>query len=234
MSQSTLTRLKVLVERAVRPVQASTPRKHKMREELLAHVSAVFEEEAARLGEEQLALERTAQRFGNPADLAGQLQESVPASDRWARALEYVFVGTGASTLRLAFRYALFSLLPAAILLTAFFAQGRMAEWPVVVAWPVFACACVFLVDRLRDALFGPGGRSWRKAALVAVASWFLIPGATFALCLTFSGDWRSSLTDVLPLIPAALLTPAALISPACLFAVDARAQREWASLSID
>jgi hypothetical protein len=69
---------------------------------------------------------------------------------------------------------------------------------------------------------------------LFLVASWFLIPGVTFALCLVFSGDMHSSLMDVLPLLPAALLTPAALISPACLFAVDARTEKEWARLQID
>src|SRR5437879_4622278 len=48
MNEPTLTQLKALVERAVRSVQASTSRKWKMREELLAHVTAVFDEEAAR------------------------------------------------------------------------------------------------------------------------------------------------------------------------------------------
>src|SRR5262249_61466072 len=81
MNESTLTQLKTLVERAVRPVRASMSRKRKMQEELLAHVSAVFEGEAARLLDEQAALERTAQRFGNPAELTGQLQTSVPTSD---------------------------------------------------------------------------------------------------------------------------------------------------------
>jgi hypothetical protein len=235
MNPSTLAQLKILVERAVRPVQASTSRKQKMREELLAHVAAVFEEEAARLGDERLVLERTEQRFGNPTELAGQLQQSVPASDRWAQILEHVFVGTGVSTLRFAFRYALFALLPGTFLLTAFCFQGRMAEWPFVVAWPVLAFVSVFLVVEMRDALSGPGGRSWRKAALVGVASWFLIPGVTFALCLTYSGDWRSSLMDMLSLLPVALLlTPAALIIPACAFGVEACTQQEWASLLID
>ena len=67
MNDSTLTQLKILVERAVRPVRASSSRKRKMREELLAHVTSVFEEEVARLANEQTALEGTAQRFGNPA-----------------------------------------------------------------------------------------------------------------------------------------------------------------------
>jgi hypothetical protein len=235
MNESTLTQLKVLVERAVRPVRASMASKRKMREELLAHVSAVYEEEAAKLGAGPAALERTELRFGNPAELTGQLQGSVPASDRFARFLEYVFVGPGVSTLRLALRYALLSLLfPGAVLLIAFVVQGRMEEWPIVVAGSVLALFSVILVDGLRDALFGPRGRSWRKAALVGMASWFLIPGVTFALCLTFTGDACSSLLDVLPLLPAALLTPAALISPACVFAVDARSQQEWASLQID
>jgi hypothetical protein len=81
MNESTLIQLKVIVERAVRPVRASTSRKRKMREELLAHVSGVFEEESARLDADQSALERTALRFGHPAEVTDQLQESVPASD---------------------------------------------------------------------------------------------------------------------------------------------------------
>jgi hypothetical protein len=231
MNQSTLTQLRILVERSVRPVQASTPRKGKMREELLAHVTAVFEEEAARLGDERLALERTEQRFGNLGELSGQLQGSVPVNDRWARFFELVLAGTGVSTLRLAFRYALFTLLPGAILLGAFFVQGRMAEWPIVAGWAVLAFVSVFLMHGMRDALFGPSGRSWPKAVVVGAASAFLIPGVTFALCLTFSGDWRSSLMNVLPLLPAGLLAPAALILPVCAFA---RTQQEWASLQID
>lgn len=88
MNESTLTQLKIVVERAVRPVRASTSRKRKMREELLAHVVGVFEEEAARLGDERAALERTELRFGNPALVTSQLQESVPAGDRIGRFFE--------------------------------------------------------------------------------------------------------------------------------------------------
>jgi ATP-dependent Clp protease ATP-binding subunit ClpC len=234
MNDSTLIQLKILIERAVRPVRASLSHKRKVREELLAHVSAVFEEEAGRAGDDRLALEQTAQRFGNPAELTGQLQESVPANDRMLRFLEQLFVGGGESGLRHALRITLLVLLfPGAFLLAAFFVQGRMAEWPTVIAGAVLAFVGVFLGDELRDALFGPRGRSWRKAVLVGAASWFLVPGVTFALCLIFSGDVRASLMDVLPVLPAALLTPAALIGPAYVFAVDARSQQEWASLSI-
>jgi hypothetical protein len=81
MNESTLTRLKIVVERAVRPVRASVSCKRKMREELLAHVIGVFEEEISRLDDEHTALERTALRFGNPSEVTSQLQESVPAGD---------------------------------------------------------------------------------------------------------------------------------------------------------
>ena len=88
MHESSVTQLKIIVERAVRTVRASTSRKWKMREELLAHVVGVFEEEAAKPGDHQTALERTARRFGNPAEVTGQLQGSIPASDRIVRFCE--------------------------------------------------------------------------------------------------------------------------------------------------
>ena len=57
MNDSTLTELKVVVERAVRPLQASLAQKRRMREELLGHLLSTFEEEAAKVGDEQAALE---------------------------------------------------------------------------------------------------------------------------------------------------------------------------------
>src|SRR6516164_11496581 len=88
MNESTMAGLKIIVERAVRPVRVSNSRRRKIREELLAHVAGVFEEERARVDDDQTALERTALRFGNPAEVTKQLQESVPAGARIARTWE--------------------------------------------------------------------------------------------------------------------------------------------------
>jgi hypothetical protein len=88
MNESSLVQLKIIVERAIRPVQASIARKRRMREELLAHVSGVFEEEFARLDNERSALEWTALRLGEPNDITTHLQESVPAGDGIARFFE--------------------------------------------------------------------------------------------------------------------------------------------------
>ena len=234
MNESTLTRLKVLVERAVRPVRASEVRKRRMREELLAHLSAVFEEEAVRLEEERAALERTEQRFGSPAELSGQLQESVPQRDRLLRWAENVFLMPGLSTFRRAYRLALLlTLLFGGFLLPAFFVQGRLSEWPTILAIPVITFSCTFVVSGMRQALYGPAGRSWAKAALVAGASCFIVPVVTFGLVLTYSGDAGSSLLTVLPLLPVSALTPVAAVLAAHLSALECRYHDDWASLPI-
>src|SRR5262249_18890944 len=198
MNESTLTQLKILVERAVRPVRASMSHKLKMREELLAHVSAVFEEEAARLNDEQAALEETAQRFGNPAELTGQLQVSVPTSDFLQRFLEGIALRTDESTLRRAVRFAVVTFFVCAVfLLPAFLVQRRMNEWPLIMAFAITVFYFAFHSDLMRQALDldGATGRSWRRAAVVAAALSFLISALTFGLVLTFSGDVRSNLT---------------------------------------
>jgi hypothetical protein len=51
MSEDVLIKLMVLVERAVRPVRTNFSRKRQMREELLAHVTAIFEEEVEKSGD---------------------------------------------------------------------------------------------------------------------------------------------------------------------------------------
>ncbi len=58
-----------IVERAVRPLRAQIARKRKMREELLAHLSEIYEEEYQRLpGLIPMPLcMRPAKRFGDPA-----------------------------------------------------------------------------------------------------------------------------------------------------------------------
>ena len=57
----------VLVERAVRPVLAGPARKLRMREELLAHLTGIYEEELARAGDEAAARAEAVRRFGDPA-----------------------------------------------------------------------------------------------------------------------------------------------------------------------
>jgi hypothetical protein len=76
------------VERIVRPVRAGTARKRKMREELLAHLTAVYDEEFARLHEPGAAMRAAAERFGEPGELTRELQNSLPFHERISYFLE--------------------------------------------------------------------------------------------------------------------------------------------------
>ena len=96
--------LMVHVERAVRAVHASPARKQRMRQELLAHLTGLVEEEKARGGDERQALARALQRFGDPAGLSQDLQASVPRPERWLSRL--FFRGPGESGLRYGARIA--------------------------------------------------------------------------------------------------------------------------------
>ena len=70
------------VERIVRPVRCTTPRKRKMREELLAHLTAIYDEELSRLSDPDAAWATAAERFGMPAELTCELQRSLSWSER--------------------------------------------------------------------------------------------------------------------------------------------------------
>src|SRR6185312_9918372 len=54
----------------------------RMREELLAHLTAIYEEELARLEDETAARAEAIQRFGDPETLTLELQQSVEWRDR--------------------------------------------------------------------------------------------------------------------------------------------------------
>jgi hypothetical protein len=63
-----------------------------MRQELLAHLTNLVEEEKARGGDEREALARALRRFGDPAGLSRDLQASVPRLERWEAGLANGFL----------------------------------------------------------------------------------------------------------------------------------------------
>jgi hypothetical protein len=244
MNGLTLQQLKILVERAVRPVRASTSRKRKMREELLAHVSAVFEEEAKR-GDESAALAQTTQRFGDPAALTRQLQSAVPAGDRFPYWIE-AFAGNPAreSALRRGLRYAALTGAFSAIFLVCFtILSGYSDEWltlarlPSLLApvWMGFLIICATILEEgMRQALFGPRGRDWLSVVAVGAAAWLLVPALLVGWCFALTGDVAASLFEVLPLFATGLLAPLALVIIVNACVKEIRYLDEWSSLKID
>ena len=80
-----------IVERTVRQVRATTARKLKMREELLAHLAEIFEEEKSKHPHAVEATRAAASRFGNPSELACELQATVPRFERYEATLNHWF-----------------------------------------------------------------------------------------------------------------------------------------------
>ena len=118
--------LRALAEGIVRPLRASTARKRRMREELLAHLAAIFDEELEKSGDQRAALEGAAKRFGDPGELSRQLQETVPRCDRWRSILERLGYQRGESVWHLAGRHLLVTL--------AIYAAAVLLALPILAA----------------------------------------------------------------------------------------------------
>jgi hypothetical protein len=213
-----------------------------MREELLAHVVGVFEDEWAKLGDERAAVERTALRFGNPAEVTRQLQESVPARDAVRR---YWEGRPGEPAWRTAIRFSwvsgVFALVLAGfVLAVASFTVGSVGAWPrealfqcicAVLTIPAWLSGLVYLTSFMEKALYGPAGRSWLKVALVVAGSWL------FMLLLLAAWSWPiwSAEWGYFAFVLAGFLIVAL---HACALAQSSllrrRYQEEWGRLPID
>ena len=186
------------VERAVRPVRASTTWKRKTREELLAHLTTIYEEEQERLHDSAAAMKESARRFGDPAELSRELDSALPVSERRAYFFER-WLGWRApeSAAKYMLRQALqsFCILAAVCVViagaTLWFAgfQGNIGvalRGPA--AFLVLTPLAQFLLGlfyfKLRDAIYGP---VWaRKSKPKAVLFDALIGLSFFAAALAF------------------------------------------------
>ena len=76
--------LRIQVERVVRPTRGSSLRKDRMREELFAHLTGLYQQELALRGDEPRAADRAIARFGDARELSRELQATVAWPERWA------------------------------------------------------------------------------------------------------------------------------------------------------
>lgn len=206
--------LMVQVERAVRPVRASARRKDRMREELLAHLSSIYEEELKRCREEGLARKAAFERLGNLRELTCALQEAVSLPERvdWRieRWLGWQAPETAARyTFRLALILFVISMALSGLVVAAtFFMQGTGVDAGTRLrlgfAFVMVTCADVFFLGllyfKIRDALFGA---PWARQ------SWFraLAYGVLFGFVVLISGL-------AVPLIGTAALAPTSALWP--------------------
>jgi hypothetical protein len=155
--------LMAAVERAVRPVRAGFARKMRMRQELLAHLTASYEEERARLGDDRAAVAEALRRFGDPKEVGRDLQASVPLPER---VLHVPVPGLGRGG-------------AASVAVRRF--VGRL-DHPATIAslWAVFTVACNVPLAWLR---FNAGSRD-------AAEAWVYAGGLAALGLLSFAFMW--------------------------------------------
>jgi Clp amino terminal domain, pathogenicity island component len=189
-----------IVERAVRPVRASLPRKRKMREELLAHLAAIHEEEMAKLNDSAAALAEANRRFGDSKKLARELESSLPWSERLSFAVERHLGWRAPESaarycMRLGFNFAIcmacciaLPLLIESLLIN----QYNTADWwsamrvcGLFLFWlPVCVAVLTWIYLQLRDAMWGAFGS--RKSALRVAAFAGVMVAFMFVFTLLF------------------------------------------------
>lgn len=255
MNDSILIHLKTIVERAVRPLPIITRRKRQFREELLAHLTAVFDDEFTRLGDESAALEKTRQRFGDPRAITAELRHSLTRRDGWAAFWEALFaridfrpgdsqrqmlVKTVGLTLATFVATELALLLPGLVfrakmpsLEDSLFMSAVVSIFSGVFTY-VFFAGC----DHLRRTLFGDGSRAapltWRRAMPTIVGSLAFFPAFAFLIYWILVGDLAASWRNFRIACCFAWLAPIMFLGAARKMAQEVSYQREWASLDVD
>jgi hypothetical protein len=247
MNDVTRKELKIVVERAVRPIRASRALKRKMREELLAHLMSVFEEELERVGVEHAALNEVKRRFGDPRELSKELQGTVLSWDRCRSVLERLDLQPGESPLHLALKQILATLVLCAVVLLVtlpvIVARGRENQVGltvhVLLAVGVGTIALWlplnFLPHTLGRALYGSQSERSRWMALFyCLASLPAFPAFAFLTFFTASGDLAASLVHVRFACCFAPAAPVLFALMSKLMVEEERYQEEWASLEIE
>jgi hypothetical protein len=234
-----------IVERAVRPVRAGQGRKLKMREELLAHFTAIYEEENARLHNPADAMYETQRRFGDLAVLAGELQSAL----RWYERIEPPFVWRAPETAaRYMFRVAVqVSLIAAAVsvlLAAMFLARFGLTRSAWLAARPLvggifFLPLIMYLMGLfyfcVRDAMFGP---QWaRKSALRVFVFELLIAAVVAVTSLGYfafaSGESVFSIRSVLSSCSCGLVAAGVILLNAKLRGPSEIAHTVWSCLDL-
>jgi hypothetical protein len=254
MNDTILTQLKTIVERAVRPVTASRRRKRQMREELLAHLTAVFDEERATCDVETTALQRARQRFGDPRELTEELEKTVT---RWNRAAVFfermdgdlqpndsqrrIVVKLAWMTLA-TFCATQLGLLPSLLTRGKALALGTTVYTAVIVSlfMGVFSYGLFVGSNQIRRAFYGDAtphtGRppSWRRAMPFLVGSLAFFPALGFSIYWVLVGDMAASLHNFRVACWFAPLAPLMLIEYARKMAAEENYKHEWADLKVD
>jgi len=239
-----------VVERVVRPIRAGVAHKRKMREELLAHFAVIYDEEEGQLDDPAAALKAAAGRLGDPAVLARDFQDAVPARERLAYHVErWLRWRPPESVARMMGRTALVTFALVAVvlgvpvlgvILYGGWDQTREPALRVFAALLVLTPAAQFALGlcyyRMRDSLFGTFGarRSVRNAGLWSLLAGIIVLAAGMGYFAALEGT-SMRLANSIPITAFAGIAVAAM----CLLLVRVRGPVEirdtiWACMNVE
>jgi hypothetical protein len=206
--------LMLQVERVVRPVRAGARGKDRMREELFAHLTSIYEEERPRFGDDPAARAETLRRFGEPVALTAALEETLTRKDRFISVIEG-WIGwrshdsAARHTLRLA---------GVVLVVLGAFALAVVATWFVermvnalrgVQYWPVALLSQAALVGIVTVAVYLQGLLYFRMRDALCTGLGFsralrrtLVCGALISLVVLASG-WTMVLVFAVLFVPS-------------------------------
>jgi hypothetical protein len=219
----------VHVERIVRPIVARDGRKDRMREELLAHLLAHFEQDETRTVDEDAARRKAIASLGDPVLLRNELQDSVSGMDRFKARIERLFNWHAPEA---AWRYtlragtsvgALFVLLSpfAVVPFLAFDEAAGLVALRLILLMGLLTGLDVFLLGflyfKIRDNLLSAFGikRSWIRIAAYVLASAAVVEGSLLLFLWTTTGELVGNLSLLLgrSLVAFALPLTAVLVA---------------------
>ncbi len=248
MNDQVLIELRVVVERAVRPVRASDVRKLRMREELLDHLTAIYEEELGRLGDESVAVAKALERFGAPSELTGELQQSVSRLDFIGYVSDLYRYRRGESLLRFGFRHLVAALgamvIMVLMMLSLAWMGGRIDEIGFllrIAAVTVFVVGAgigfsfTFIGEQMGQILYGQGFHHPARAMISYISLSLLVFPLMAAFThglLMLSGD--AALKGFLLGCAAAPAAPVFFYMQARQMKKQISAERDWMGLEID
>lgn len=219
MNDQVLNELKRCVERAVRPVLAGDVRKLRMREELLGHLTAIYEEELQRL-EESAALARARERFGDPSQLTDELRGSVSGLEHFRYLLDRYRYRPGEPLLGFALRHLLLSLgVTVAMLLLVLpltWLRGRFGDIGIILHVccvmglfsAIFSCSLTLLAEQMGQILYGRRSQSRMRAMVrCSLLSLWVFPLAT---AVTYGGMLLSLESALKGFVLGSMVAPAA------------------------
>jgi hypothetical protein len=217
---------------------------------LLAHLTTIYEEEQERLNDSAAALIAAARRFGEPTELARELESALPVSERRAYYVERWFGWRAPeSAARFLLRQAILSfcilaivygVIAAGTLMFVGFKGNIGATLRGPAAFLLLTPAAQFLLGllyyKMRDAIYGP---IWaRKSKLKAALFDVLIGLSFFTATLTFvaisTWDVSRVIDAIYPLGAAALVVAIAHLLMARIRGPIEISDTLWACMSVE